>query len=129
MSSGHNALGLHQDRRPVRRDRRPGQGMSDMAARHAAVLPEPRSEQISLRPRPPVMLPIVIAAEGVAFAVLLGLNGSAVWQAARVLVTLMVTALAVWFTGRAGRTGQGATALALGLVGTAAGTGVASGGW
>ena len=101
--------------------------MSDMAARHAAVLPEPRSEQVSLRPRPPVMLSILIVAEGVAFAVLLGLDGSAVWQAARVLVTLMVTALAVWFTGRAGRTGQGATALALGIVGTAAGTGVASG--
>src|SRR6516165_8872211 len=98
MSSGHNALGLHQDRRPVRRDRRPGQGMSDMAARHAAVLPEPRSEQVSLRPRPPVMLSILIVAEGVAFAVLRGLDGSAVWQAARVLVTLMVTALAVWFT-------------------------------
>jgi dienelactone hydrolase len=98
-----------------------------MAGKHAAVLPEPRSEQISLRPRPPVMLPIVIAAEGVAFAVLLGLNGSAVWQVARVLVTLTVTALAVWFTGRAGRTGQGTIALALGIAGTAAGAGVATG--
>ena len=78
-----------------------------MAGRHAAVLPEPRRERVSLRPRPrpPVMLPVWVAGEGVAFAVLLGLDGSAVWQVVRVLGTLAVTALAVWFTGRAGRTG------------------------
>jgi hypothetical protein len=97
-----------------------------MAGKPMAVLPEPRSEQVSLRPRPPVMLPIVIAAGGVVFAVLLGLDGSAMWRLARVLVTLTVTALAVWFTSRAGRTGQGATALTLGIAGTAAGAGVAT---
>jgi hypothetical protein len=41
--------------------------------------------------------------------------------AARVLVTLVLTALAVWFTRRAGRAGQGATALVLGITGTAVG--------
>jgi dienelactone hydrolase len=39
----------------------------------------------------------------------------------------VVTALAVWFTRRAGRTGRGATALVLGIAGTAAGAGVAGG--
>jgi len=37
----------------------------------------------------------LMAAEGVAFAVLLGLDGSPVWQVARVLVVIAVTALAV----------------------------------
>ena len=68
-----------------------------------------------------------MAAEGVAFAVLLGLDGSPVWRVARVLVAIAVTAMAVWFIRRAGRVGQGATALLLGAVGTAAGAGVASG--
>ena len=72
------------------------------------------------------MLPAVIAAEGVAFAVLAGLDGSVAWQAARVLLVVAVTAWAVWFTRRAGRVGQGATALALGIAGTAAGAGAAS---
>ena len=67
-----------------------------------------------------------MAAEGVAFAVLAGLDGSAVWRVGRVLVVIAVTALAVWFTRRAGRTGQGATALVLGIAGTAAGAGAAS---
>jgi pimeloyl-ACP methyl ester carboxylesterase len=67
-----------------------------------------------------------MAAEGVAFAVLLALDGSPVWQVARVLVTLTLTGLAVWFTRRAGRIGQGATALLLGIAGTAGGGGVAS---
>jgi pimeloyl-ACP methyl ester carboxylesterase len=66
-----------------------------------------------------------MAAEGVAFSVLLGLEGSAAWQAARVLVALMLTVLAVWFTRRARRAGQGATALMLGVAGTASGGGVA----
>ena len=68
-----------------------------------------------------------MAAEGVAFAVLLGLDGSAVWRVVRVLVVIAVTALAVWFTRRAGRTGRGATALVLGIAGTAAGAGAAGG--
>ena len=52
-----------------------------------------------------------MAAEGVAFAALLGLDGSPLWQVARVLVTLILTALAVWYTRWAGRTGRGASRL------------------
>ena len=89
-------------------------------------LPQPRSERVPSRARPPVVLPAVMAAEGAALAVLAGLDGSAVWQVARVLVILAVTALAVWFTGRAGRAGQGVAALLLGIVGTVAGAGVGS---
>ena len=50
------------------------------------------------RARPPVVLPAVIAAEGIAFAVLAGVDGSAGWQAARVLLVVVVTAWAVWLT-------------------------------
>jgi hypothetical protein len=39
---------------------------------------------------------------------------------------VVVTALAVWFTRRAGQVGQGTTALLLGTAGTAAGAGIAS---
>ena len=67
-----------------------------------------------------------MAAEGAAFAVLAGLDGSAAWQAARVLMVVVVTAWAVWFTRRAERAGRGATALALGIAGTVAGAGVGS---
>ncbi len=68
-----------------------------------------------------------MAAEGVAFAVLAGLDGSAVWRVVRVLVALALAGLAVWFTRRAGRAGRGAAALVLGVVGTVAGAGVGSG--
>ena len=69
-----------------------------------------------------------MAAEGVAFAVLAGLDGSAVWRVVRVLVVIAVAALAVWFTaGRAHR--PGATALVLGIAGTAAGAARPAGIW
>lgn len=68
-----------------------------------------------------------MAAEGMAFAVLGGLDGSALWRVARVLAALVVTALAVWFFRTAGRAGRGAAVLLLGIAGTAAGAGVASG--
>jgi dienelactone hydrolase len=97
-----------------------------MAGTQADVLPQPGSEQARSQLRPPVVMPAVIAVEGVALAVLAVLDGSPVWQAVRALVAIAVTALALLFTRRAGRTGQGVTALALGIVGTAAGTGVAS---
>jgi uncharacterized protein len=97
-----------------------------MTGKDTDVLPPPRSEQVPPRPRSPAALPAVMAAEGIAFAVLAGLDGSAVWQAARVLVILAVTALAVWFTRRAGRAGQGTAALLLGIAGTVAGAGVGS---
>src|SRR5512142_2987435 len=98
-----------------------------MKGEHTDVLPQPRSGQVPPRPRSPVVLPALMAAEGVAFAVLLGLDGSPVWRVVRVLVVIAVTALAVWFTRRAGRTGRGATALVLGIAGTAAGAGAAGG--
>jgi dienelactone hydrolase len=96
-----------------------------MAGKHTGVLPQPRSDQVPARPRSPVILSAVMATEGMAFAILLSLDGSAVWRVVRVLVTLTVTALAVWFTRRAGRAGQGATALVLGIAGTVVGVGVA----
>ena len=74
-----------------------------MAGKRTGVLPQPHSDQVPERPRSPVILPAVIATEGVVFAVLLSLDGSAAWQVVRVLVTLTVTALAAWFTRRAGR--------------------------
>jgi dienelactone hydrolase len=67
----------------------------------------------------------VIAAEGVAFAGLLGLDGSLRWQAARVLAALVLTALAAWLARRAGRAAAAATALVAGIAGTTAGLGVA----
>jgi uncharacterized protein len=97
-----------------------------MTGKDTDVLPQPRSEQVPSRPRSPVVLPAVMAAEGIAFAVLAGLDGSAVWQVARVLVIVAVTAGAVWFTGRAGRAGLGVAALLLGIAGTVAGAGVGS---
>ena len=97
-----------------------------MTGKDTDVLPRPRSEQVPSRPRSPAVLPAVMAAQGVALAVLAGLDGSAVWQVARVLVILAVTALAVWFTRRAGRAGQGMAALLLGIAGTVAGAGVGS---
>ena len=98
-----------------------------MTGKHTDLLPQPRSEQLPSPPRSPVVLPAVLAAEGVAFAVLAGLDGSLVWRVVRVLVVIAVTGLAVCFTRRAGRTGRGATALLLGIAGTAAGAGAASG--
>ena len=97
-----------------------------MTGKDTDVLPQPRSEQVPSRPRSPVVLPAVMAAEGVAFAVLAGLDGSPAWRVARVLVVVAVTALAVWFTRRAGRVGQGTAALLLGIAGTVTGAGVAS---
>ena len=96
-----------------------------MTGKRSGILSQPRDDQVQLRLRAQAAVPAVMAVEGAAFAVLLGLDGAPVWQAARVVSALMVTALAVWFTRRAGRTGQGVTALLLGSAGTAAGGGVA----
>lgn len=97
-----------------------------MTGKDTDVVPQPRSEQVPPRPRSAVALPAALATEGTAAAILAGLNGSAAWQVARVLVILAVTAGAVWFTGRAGRAGRGVAALLLGIAGTTAGAGVAS---
>jgi uncharacterized protein len=95
-----------------------------MTGKHADVLRQPRREKVPSRPRAPAVLPTVVAAEGVAVAVLAGLDGSPAWRVARVLAVVAVTALAVWFTRRAGRAGRGAKALLLGIAGTAAGAGI-----
>ena len=97
-----------------------------MAGRHAAVLPDAHTGQVPFRPQPPVLLAALIGAEGAAFAVLLGLNGSAGWQLARVVAVIAVTIVAAWSTRRAGRASRGAVALAAGIAGTVAGAGVAS---
>jgi dienelactone hydrolase len=95
-----------------------------MAGKPTGVISQSRSDPVP-QPRSPVVVPAVMAAEGVAFAALLGLDGSPGWQVARVLVALILTGLAVWFTRRAGRIGRGATALLAGIAGTAGGGGVA----
>src|ERR1044072_4375828 len=97
-----------------------------MAGNDSGVLPRSPREVVPSRSRPPGVLPAVLAAEGVAFAVLAGGDGSAGWQAARVLLVVVVTAWAVWFPRRAGRAGRGATAFALGIAGTAVGAGAVS---
>jgi dienelactone hydrolase len=97
-----------------------------MTGTDTEVLPQPRSGPVRERPRSPLALPLVMAADGAALAVLTGLDGSAGWRAARVLAVVAVTAVAVWFTRQAGRVGQGTTALPLGIAGTIAGAGVAS---
>jgi hypothetical protein len=45
-------------------------GVVVMAGRHGDVLPQPRSDQVRPRSRSPMVLLAVMAAEGVAFAVL-----------------------------------------------------------
>jgi len=97
-----------------------------MTGKDTEVVPQPRREQVPPRARPPVVLAAVMVAEGAALAVLAGLDGSAAWQVARVLVILGGTALAVWFTRRTGRAGRGTAALLLGIAGTVTGAGVGS---
>ena len=47
-----------------------------VAGKQTDILPQPRSEKVPPRPRSPVVLPAVMAAEGAAFGVLAGLDGS-----------------------------------------------------
>jgi uncharacterized protein len=96
-----------------------------MMVRQLRALSRPGSDRVPTPPRSPVVLPVVMAIEGMALAVLLGLDGSPLWQLARILVTLAAAALAVWVTRRAGRIGRGSVALVAGIVGVAAGAGVA----
>lgn len=79
------------------------------------------------RQRRHAVMPLLIAAEGVTIASMTGLDGSAAWQAARVLVILALTALAVLITGMAaGRAARAGVALVAGTTGTVAGAGVSS---
>lgn len=98
-----------------------------MAGKKTEALPQPQREQVQSRPRSPVVLGALMATEGVAFAVLFGLDGSPGWRAVRVLVVIAATALAVWFTLQARRTGRGTAAFLSGIAGAVAGAGVASG--
>jgi alpha-beta hydrolase superfamily lysophospholipase len=97
-----------------------------MTGQDTDVHPLPRSEDVLPRPRSPVVLQAVMAAEGVILAALTGLGGSPGWRVTRALVVVAVAALAVWFTRRTSRVGQGTTALLLGITGTVAGAGIAS---
>ena len=97
-----------------------------MTGKDTKVLPQPRSGHVPSRPRSPGVLASVMAVGLMAFAVVTGLDGSPEWRVVRVLAVVAVTVLAVWYTRRAGRVGQGATALLLGTAGTAAGAGIAS---
>lgn len=96
-----------------------------MDSRGPDALPQPRSGHVSPRPRRPVALSALLAVEGAALAALAGLDGSPVWQVARILIIAAVTTGAVWLTRRAGRAGQGPAAVLLGIAGTATGAGVA----
>jgi hypothetical protein len=73
-----------------------------------------------------VTVSALIAAEGAALAAVMGLDGSAVWQGARVLGMVTVTCLAAWSTLRAGRRRQGVIAVVAGITGTVAAAGMAS---
>src|SRR4051794_14655846 len=118
-----------------------------MTGKHADVLRQPRREKVPSRPRAPAGVPTVVGAGGGGgaglggrggppgggggrgaggggVAVRAGRDGSPAGGGAGVLAVVAVTARAVWFTRRAGRAGRGATALLLGIAGTAAGAGI-----
>lgn len=65
--------------------------------------------------------------EGLAVAVLVGLNGSLPWQLARVLLVGALTALALWGLGSPRRGIRAVVALSAGLIGTVVGIGIGIG--
>jgi hypothetical protein len=89
-----------------------------MTSPHSDVIPATRRDQ-GPRSSPPTIVPVLLAAEGVALAVMLALDGSAVWRVAKVLVVIAVTAVAAWSACRAGRVGRGVIMLAGEIAGTA----------
>ena len=97
-----------------------------MTGKRGDVLPMPHRDLIQGRAGPPVVMSALVAAEGAALAVLVGLDGSAAWRLLRVLAVIAVAVLAVWVTRRAGAVGRGILAVVAGIVGTSAGAGVAS---
>ena len=79
------------------------------------------------RPRSRLTVLVLRAAllvQGVALAVIVGIDGSQPWQVARVMLVVGVTLAAVWLLGAGGRVTRGAVALVLGLVGTVVGVGI-----
>ena len=97
-----------------------------MSGTYTEAISQPRSERGRARPRSPVVLSAVIAAQCAALAALAGADGSPTWRTARVLAVIAVTGLGVWFTRLAGRGARGGTALVLGMLGTVVGVGVAA---
>jgi dienelactone hydrolase len=65
--------------------------------------------------------------EGLAVAVLVGVNGSLPWQLARVLIVGALTALALWGLGSPRRGIRAVVALSAGLIGTIVGIGIGIG--
>jgi hypothetical protein len=80
-----------------------------MTGKDTDVLPQPRSEQIPSRRRSPAVLPAVMAVQGAAFAVLAGLDGSAGWRVARVLVAVAVSRRSAARSARLRRSSQVST--------------------
>jgi dienelactone hydrolase len=72
-------------------------------------------------------LRVAALVEGLAAAVIVGLNGSLPWQLARVLLVGALTALAVWGLGSTRRGVRAVVALSTGLVGTVVGIGIGIG--
>jgi dienelactone hydrolase len=72
----------------------------------------------------PGALPWLVAVQGAAFLFLMGTGGSLGWWLVRELVVVAVTAGAFMATRRPGPVVRGGSALLLGIVGTAAGTGI-----
>src|SRR5579859_5013045 len=96
-----------------------------MSGTRTEAISQPRSERGRARPRSPVVLSAVTAAQGAGLASLAGADGSPAWRTARVLAVIAVTGLGVWFTCLPGRGARGGTALVLGMLGTVVGAGVA----
>ena len=82
--------------------------------------------QTAVSRRMPRVLELLVAAQGAAFVILVGIDGSEVGRSLRVVAVLAVTGLGVLCIRRAGPVGRGATALALGIVGTVVGAGVSA---
>lgn len=72
------------------------------------------------------MVAWLAAAQALALAVVVGLDGTPGWRFVRVLAVLAITWAALIGARRSGRAGRGAIALWLGVAGTVAGGGVAS---
>lgn len=98
-----------------------------MARHQLETLTRPASDKAATRPASSRVIRAVIAVQGAALAVLLGLDGSPLWQVVRVLAVVAVSALAVWYCRAARRPWRGLTLLVLGVAGTVAGAGVAIG--
>ena len=69
-------------------------------------------------------LPALLGVQGILLATVVGRDGTPPWRAARVLVVVGITGLAVWQAGRLSSRGRGLLALAFGAAGTVVGLGL-----